>query len=253
MNMKKSAVIFGLFRLLSSALGAQQVIKANEEPLIIKELHVPKPFGGETVYTNARLTKVDPDGLHFFHDNGAVKVPYEKLPLDLQAKFGFDAAKAGAFRQEQSVAEKSFLEGVDKIKAEQKKQADDTKSAKQNAVASAAMPTPITINDVKAQWLIEYDIQRVPSLDRDLVSKRKLYPLMTQVILAGQLDSLADKFVCQYNMSVYSKLGDSEAVERERDRLISIRYTEAIDNLSDSIRSLANALNTSYQYRARYN
>jgi Superinfection immunity protein len=55
-----------------------------------------------TVYHDARVTTVDPDGLHVAHRFGVAKIPFEELPEDLRTKYHYDKQKAAAYRQQLS-------------------------------------------------------------------------------------------------------------------------------------------------------
>lgn len=63
-------------------------------------------LGGET-YTAAEVTKLEPDGLVITHSSGIARIPYEKLPEDLQKTFRFDPAQAHAYRSKKSELEKA--------------------------------------------------------------------------------------------------------------------------------------------------
>ncbi|HWB01548.1 MAG TPA: serine protease [Verrucomicrobiales bacterium] len=65
-------------------------------------------------YEQVEITKVEPDGVRILHKNGAAKIKFEQLPADLQAKYGFSADKAKAFR-EKTEAERADREKMDKI------------------------------------------------------------------------------------------------------------------------------------------
>ena len=58
-------------------------------------------------YTAAEVTKVEPDGLVINHDAGIARIPFEKLPHDLQKSFQFDPAQANAYRAKKAGAEQS--------------------------------------------------------------------------------------------------------------------------------------------------
>ena len=58
-------------------------------------------------YTAAEVTKVEPDGLVINHDAGIARIPFEKLPHDLQKTFQFDPARAHAYRSKKAEAEQS--------------------------------------------------------------------------------------------------------------------------------------------------
>ncbi len=43
-----------------------------------------------TLYHDAHVTAVDPDGLHVAHKFGVAKIPFEELPQDLRTKYHYD-------------------------------------------------------------------------------------------------------------------------------------------------------------------
>ena len=74
---------------------------------------------GKTFY-QVKITSTDPGGLHFMHRDGAASVPFEKLPSDIQKKYGYDPEKAADFRRQ--------LEA--KSEAAQARVAEEVKAAK---------------------------------------------------------------------------------------------------------------------------
>jgi hypothetical protein len=52
------------------------------------------------VYRDARVTTVDPDGLHIVHRVGVAKVPFEELSEALRQKYHYDKQKADAYRRQ---------------------------------------------------------------------------------------------------------------------------------------------------------
>jgi hypothetical protein len=55
-----------------------------------------------TVYRDARVTTVDPDGIHVVHKFGVAKIPFEELSEALRAKYHYDKQKADAYRAQVS-------------------------------------------------------------------------------------------------------------------------------------------------------
>lgn len=70
---------------------------------------------GET-YTAAEVTKVEADGLVITHSSGIARIPYEKLPEDLQKTFRFDPAQAQAHRSKKSKLEQATGQVAQTIK-----------------------------------------------------------------------------------------------------------------------------------------
>lgn len=63
---------------------------------------------GEVTYESVRWGKITPADVTIFHAGGVCTIPLSSLPEDLQKRFGYDAAKAGAFsaKEQQAIAEK---------------------------------------------------------------------------------------------------------------------------------------------------
>ncbi len=53
----------------------------------------------DRVYTNAKLIRVEPDGIRIMHETGAAKIGFEDIPHGLRGFFTFDADKAVAYRE----------------------------------------------------------------------------------------------------------------------------------------------------------
>jgi hypothetical protein len=62
---------------------------------------------GDATYKKWSVLKVEPDGLKIEHSDGITKIPMEKLPPDLAAKYQFDPAKAKAFREKKAADAKA--------------------------------------------------------------------------------------------------------------------------------------------------
>jgi deoxycytidylate deaminase len=57
-----------------------------------------------TVYHNIKEVKAEPDGLVFVYDKGMAKVDFERLPPEMQRRFGYDRKRATAYRAQQAAA-----------------------------------------------------------------------------------------------------------------------------------------------------
>ena len=55
-------------------------------------------------YKNVTVSRVEPDGIVITASYGIIKLPFEELPKDIQAKYGFDASRAAKFRQQVNAA-----------------------------------------------------------------------------------------------------------------------------------------------------
>jgi hypothetical protein len=77
------------------------------------------------VYKNVTVRKVEPDGLSISHESGLAKIPFTKLPEEVQKKHGYDPAKGKAYAEEegkkQAAAEEQLAKDVRRALQDQKK------------------------------------------------------------------------------------------------------------------------------------
>ena len=108
-------------------------------------------------YTGVTITKADPDGLRIMHEAGSAKIPFEKLPEALRAKYGYDVAKATEFRRNQAAkdeaAEKALETAIQTSEAsvaDQKKTAITESSFEKlpEAIAISATGGQFDVNEV---------------------------------------------------------------------------------------------------------
>lgn len=84
--------------LCSLALFAGHLVA--KEPVVFKEL---KLEDGK-VLKEAKVLRIDPDGLHVSHYDGVSKVKFENLPEEVQKQFEFDREAAENYRAEKEAA-----------------------------------------------------------------------------------------------------------------------------------------------------
>jgi len=53
-------------------------------------------------YKNAKLSRVEPDGIVITFSGGIVKIPFTELSPEIQKKYGYDSQAAGAYSAEQN-------------------------------------------------------------------------------------------------------------------------------------------------------
>lgn len=133
---------------LALALTASIITKGEAEA----STEAPKEFSSIITnkgkeYTNAKVREVTPAGIKIFHDSGAVTIPFEDLPKDIQDAFGgFDAKAAEQHRETENkrlIAQERAM-ALEAAKAQQEQQAN-----KKNAlIQKAKMPTRVRIKQV---------------------------------------------------------------------------------------------------------
>jgi hypothetical protein len=88
-------------------------------------------------YENVRWTRITPSTATMFHKTGVATIPLEKLPLDLQKKFGYDPTKAQQYRQAVAKARAEWERAKqrrDKLLQQQQAAADRLKKLEASAV-----------------------------------------------------------------------------------------------------------------------
>jgi hypothetical protein len=66
------------------------------------------------VYKNVTVRKVEPDGLSISHESGLAKIPFTKLPKEVQEKHGYDPAKGKAYAEEQGKKQAAAEAAIDR-------------------------------------------------------------------------------------------------------------------------------------------
>ena len=153
-------------------------------------------------YENVQI-RVDPDGLVITHKSGATKVPFTKLPTELQLRFKYDPAKAEAFATTQRKELSAYQQQQAIAMQQQREQAPKDQAATSAATAAAPAATatafdPITAAQIKATWL-----QRLSVLPRSLdpayhqiVQRNKL---LAGSIQSGEMDDEAQATAARMN------------------------------------------------------
>jgi hypothetical protein len=85
------------------------------------------------VYKDCTVTQVEPDALRVLYADGAARLPYEKLPVAVQAKY-FDPAKVAAYHAQQEEvrrAAEAKAEEERRVRAEVEAQAEQQRQAEE--------------------------------------------------------------------------------------------------------------------------
>jgi hypothetical protein len=61
-------------------------------------------------YKNAKVNRVEPDGIVITHSAGVAKIPFRELPKDVQERFGYDSAKIEGERAAARAGEEKRIE-----------------------------------------------------------------------------------------------------------------------------------------------
>jgi FKBP-type peptidyl-prolyl cis-trans isomerase len=87
-----------------------------------------------TVYTNALVTSVEPDGLTVMVPTGIMKLAFTNLSAEIQAAYGYDSTNAVAYSKKVWEARKKHAQEV----AQQEQATRDKQAAQEEAAAEKA-------------------------------------------------------------------------------------------------------------------
>ena len=98
-----------------------------------------------TKYQNVSVKRVEPDGIVIMTDDGIEKLPFAKLPPEVQTAHGFNSAEAEAYKkQQQKIQSEAYAKAEQekklfeqKVKQRNEEQANQIETAKQQT-----QPTP---------------------------------------------------------------------------------------------------------------
>lgn len=146
---------------------------------------------------DVRIVRVEPDGVRVMHSTGTAKVPYERLPEELQIKYGFDPTKANQHREQT------------KAQAETAALAQASVSAPSGVVpatvSQGTVGNLVTKEHVKNAWLAECASCFICPSDPQAVAKRKAVAQREAAIRSGAYDGTAEQYAQQANARAAAK------------------------------------------------
>jgi hypothetical protein len=145
---------------------------------------------------DVKIVKVEADGVRVMHSSGTAKVPFERLPDDLQLKYGFDPSKAYQYRE---AAQASASAG-----------ATAPAQASGSSPATATQPSAgklVTKEDVKALWLGECQQCFICPSDPQYAAKQQALAQRVAAIRSGAFDGTAEQFAQKANARASATTG----------------------------------------------
>ena len=156
------------------------------------------------VLKDAKVSRVEPDGLRLMHAEGVTKVPFEALPPELQSKYSFDPVAANAFRMETNKKlDDAASKRREEREAKERRYLAESR-ARENLIAKT--PRLTKSSSVKTYWLSNLPWPK--SMEPGQVKKTKFCKYMTQEIQAGVYDLEAESTALQWNINEYGRVGD---------------------------------------------
>jgi hypothetical protein len=131
-TVQMKSVLCALLLAVTVAAHAQQAAKVA--PTQAADLTT---LSGRT-YKQARVMRVEPDGINYMFAGGIVKIPFTDLPEAVRKLYGYDPKQAAAFSEADAEAQRAASEGVQAAYAQ--KRAQDRAVAIATAQDIAAIP-----------------------------------------------------------------------------------------------------------------
>ena len=101
------------------------------------------------IYSNVTWGAVTPATVTVFHETGVGTIPLEKLPPELQKRFGYDPDKANQYRIAEAAAQaesaKRLAEGQAEKKLQQQREKERKDSGKRNLPQPPAQPPTVSV------------------------------------------------------------------------------------------------------------
>lgn len=143
-----------------------------------------------TTYEEVRWGRVTPATVTIFHKTGVATIPLEKLPTELQQRFGYDPRKAAQWRDAQTKAESERRAAKEKA---------DREASERRAKIAASEAWHVTIEAISAEGIIANGwkgrIQMVPRTSGgQIVGFSPEQPDSVDIVLVGhpQQNQLAE-------------------------------------------------------------
>jgi len=154
-------------------------------------------------YKDAKISRVEPDGLVLITKSGISKVYFSELPKDVQEKFHYDPQKAAEFTSQTVGQNRAFLQ--QRAEEEQKQAEERKKYWSENPMPSMASGRPILNDSALDQrpasaetWLVQGRVDQfvtggiiVRTMNLGEAGPRQM-PSNSYVYVAGTFDGFAD-------------------------------------------------------------
>ena len=119
------------------------------------------------IYSNATLSKVEPDAITVQHDAGISKILFAKLPKDIQAKYGYDPVRAAEAAKvaTAAAAEAQLQRQVDRAEVVQRELADPLVIAARGGVTYLEKTTTVGAAFDRYRFFKQTHWRSIPAVD----------------------------------------------------------------------------------------
>jgi hypothetical protein len=168
-----------------------------------------------TVYRNAIVVAVHPDGISLQYEEGVVKIDYDNLTVEQQETYHLTAAGRDVYLARQRENERLEREAAERRKTEEA-------NAPRKITANY-----VTVEDIKRLWISRVTMPSPLEKNyKSMVSEREEY---LRGIRNGSRDRDAEKAAAGLNKTEAVRVGDLARAELEESTLARIAQAEADD------------------------
>lgn len=225
------SVVGGIAMASLSALAAPPAVQSFDEL---------RTLSGKT-YIAVWVLALEPDGLRLQHEAGVSKVSYEDLPEEVRRQFPHDPLEAAKYA---SSAEAANREAIRQAEEERTRASQDELCLRAGLPAGFIVPddAPLTIEQVKARWLIANAANPPTFGDRDRKTREAQIAAIKEEILSGARDREAEEISLRHNLDWYLHHDELAKAELARKRLADMAQEEADKKEREILAKIATSL-----------
>ncbi|RBP35308.1 hypothetical protein DES53_1234 [Roseimicrobium gellanilyticum] len=242
MTIRHTLVRLACISSLTLAVGDVFSADQKTEPQTFAELHTEK---GRT-FVNAKVIAVEPDGLRLQHDTGVSKVAFWELPEAVRKNYPHDPEKAAEYARAAEAANRDAI-----LAAEQERLRTEQAEMKRKAGVAPEVELdtdgPLTIEQVKARWLVSNAARSLNYGDRNYSSREADIASYRRDVQAGMYDREAEKTALRHNFEWYLKEGRTEQAALVQKRLASMEDEDLRREQIASMERLAKSVDRAAQ------
>ena len=199
-----------------------------------------RTLSGKT-YIAVRVLALEPDGLRLQHEAGVSKVSYSDLPEELRREFPHDLAEAASYASKTEAANR---EAIRQAEEERARASHDELCRLAGVPEGYVVPddAPLTLQDVKARWLLANAAHPPTFGDRDRKAREAQMCAIKQEILSGARDREAEEIAMRHNLDWYLHHDQLAKAELARKRLADMEREESRKKEHEILKKMADSL-----------
>lgn len=197
-------------------------------------------------FVNAKVIAVEPDGLRLQHDTGVSKVAFWELPEDVRKNYPHDPERAAEYTKAAEAANRDAISAAEQERfrveqAEMKRKAGVAPDVELDTTG------PITVEQVKARWLIANASRSLIYGDRNYAAQEASIANYRSEVQSGMHDREAEKTAMRHNFEWYLKEGRTEQAALAQKRLAALEDEDLRREQIASLERLAQSMDRAAQ------